>query len=276
MNTEPSNAVAPSVNAANGRVVKSRWRRMCASVVSHWVTTFVCALVLILTACRVTWWIKTCDDDILSPALRRSALVAVDAAGDVSLLGPVGNDDLVRQKVAEQASVYMVLSGPSAPVQRLECLAMSGRRHDIRIYDAVSTATTKMPLVLRPELAIAIRRLFVDEYYGADVFSAEDTAALVNTGGFWHRQIWWVGIAWTLLVLLAWHLFFVSSAHGIKRVYRGFVASRRAHRGQCLRCGYSLAGLTEGSPCPECGTSSLKMTNDRAHDALVRTVEHGS
>jgi hypothetical protein len=40
----------------------------------------------------------------------------------------------------------------------------------------------------------------------------------------------------------------------------GFLARRRANTNACAKCGYSLAGLTSDSPCPECGGAKERVT----------------
>jgi hypothetical protein len=70
-----------------------------------------------------------------------------------------------------------------------------------------------------------LRRVTRDEGYGDD----RERAALL-----WPIPL----LVWTPAALL---------------LRSGILARRRANTGACGKCGYSLAGLAEGSPCPECG-----------------------
>ncbi|MFT3686766.1 MAG: hypothetical protein QM783_17905 [Phycisphaerales bacterium] len=42
------------------------------------------------------------------------------------------------------------------------------------------------------------------------------------------------------------------------RAVRRMSATREARHGRCSRCGYELAGLPDGEPCPECATPAVR------------------
>lgn len=63
----------------------------------------------------------------------------------------------------------------------------------------------------------------------------------------WPGYIYWPGLlAWISIITAAWALAWVAATIARSRI-------RRA-RGQCLDCGYSLAGIS-GERCPECGSN---------------------
>ncbi len=55
------------------------------------------------------------------------------------------------------------------------------------------------------------------------------------------------------LDLVAWPLAALTLVCGGALIWAGKLACRRAEAGQCKGCGYSLAGLADGTRCPECG-----------------------
>ena len=50
-------------------------------------------------------------------------------------------------------------------------------------------------------------------------------------------------------------IFYAALAWGVWQVPLAIRRRQRRARGECVRCGYALARLPAGSPCPECGTS---------------------
>lgn len=58
----------------------------------------------------------------------------------------------------------------------------------------------------------------------------------------------WPGFAVNTLLIAACLALLVHGARPIRPLIRRY-------RGKCPACGYELAGLADGAPCPECGRS---------------------
>ena len=59
-------------------------------------------------------------------------------------------------------------------------------------------------------------------------------------------------------LVVLWPFALASLLGGGWLVWSGRRAGRRAMAGLCLKCGYDLAGLAVGAPCPECGGGGRK------------------
>lgn len=114
---------------------------------------------------------------------------------------------------------------------------------------------------LTPADEVAFRGAFVDllnEEYGA----RGSLPPALRTGDVASARVIWTGHlanAWALLLasgLVAW----ARPVARFRAARREWVAGERHARGECVRCGYSVAGLA-GHICPECGHDHTRRAN---------------